>query len=136
MRNILFSGNVKVFDGILTGMLSIFMRTKSTEPYRIYIFTMDVSHLREDFLPVSDEQIAFLNEVAKSYNKENIVIKIDVTDIYKEEFAGCPNEGAYVHHIPCFVCLQIRFRKSRISFFIWMQIFYLTGSRSFYMTLM
>ena len=78
MRNILFSGNVKVFDGILTGMLSIFMRTKSTEPYRIYIFTMDVSHLREDFLPVSDEQIAFLNEVAKSYNKENIVIKIDV----------------------------------------------------------
>ena len=37
----------------------------------------------------------FLNEVAKSYNKENIVIKIDVTDIYKEEFAGCPNEGAY-----------------------------------------
>ncbi len=95
MRNILFSGNVKVFDGILTGMLSIFMRTKSTEPYRIYIFTMDVSHLREDFLPVSDEQIAFLNEVAKSYNKENIVIKIDMTDIYKEEFAGCPNEGAY-----------------------------------------
>ena len=95
MRNILFSGNVKVFDGILTGMLSIFMRTKSTEPYRFYIFTMDVSHLRDDFLPVSDEQIAFLNEVAKSYNKENIVIKIDVTDIYKEEFAGCPNEGAY-----------------------------------------
>ena len=127
MRNILFSGNVKVFDGILTGMLSIFMRTKSTEPYRIYIFTMDVSHLGDDFLPVSDEQIAFLNEVAKSYNKENIVIKIDVTDIYKEEI---------VRHIPCFVCLQIRFRKSRISFFIWMQIFYLTGSRSFYMTLM
>ena len=44
---------------------------------------------------MSDEQIAFLNEVAKSYNKENIVIKIDVTDIYKEEFASCPNEGAY-----------------------------------------
>ena len=42
MRNILFSGNVKVFDGILTGMLSIFMRTKSTEPYRIYIFTIAV----------------------------------------------------------------------------------------------
>ena len=58
MRNILFSGNVKVFDGILTDAVH-FMRTKSTEPYRIYIFTMDVSHLRDDFLPVSDEQIAF-----------------------------------------------------------------------------
>lgn len=95
MRNILFSGNIKVFDGILTCMLSIFMRTRSDEPYRFYIFTMDVSHLREDFVPVSDEQIEFLNDVAKSYNSGNEVIKIDVTDIYMQEFSGCPNEGAY-----------------------------------------
>lgn len=71
MRNILFSGNIKVFDGILTCMLSIFMRTKS------------------------DEQITFLDDVAKSYNKVNEVIKIDVTDLYMSEFSGCPNEGAY-----------------------------------------
>ncbi len=95
MRNILFSGNVKVFDGILTCMLSIFMRTKSDEPYRFYIFTMDVSHLSADFVPVSDEQITFLNEIATSYNSGNEVIKIDVTDIYMQEFSGCPNEGAY-----------------------------------------
>ena len=39
MRNILFSGNVKVFDGILTCMLSIFMRTKSKEPVQVlYIY--------------------------------------------------------------------------------------------------
>ncbi len=79
MRNILFSGNIKVFDGILTCMLSIFMRTRSDELYRFYIFTMDVSHLRADFVPVSDEQITFLDDVAKSYNKANEVIKIDVT---------------------------------------------------------
>ena len=95
MRNILFSGNIKVFDGILTCMLSIFMRTRSDEPYRFYIFTMDVSHLRADFVPVSDEQIAFLDDVAKSYNKANEVVKIDVTDLYMSEFSGCPNEGAY-----------------------------------------
>ncbi len=95
MRNILFSGNVKVFDGILTCILSIFMRTKSDEPYRFYIFTMDVSHLSADFVPVSDEQITFLNEIATSYNSGNEVIKIDVTDIYMQEFSGCPNEGAY-----------------------------------------
>ena len=40
MKNILFSGNVKVFDGMLTCMLSIFMRTKSEEPYNFYIFTI------------------------------------------------------------------------------------------------
>ena len=71
MKNILFCGNIKVFDGMLTCMLSIFMRTKSEEPYHFYIFTMDVSHLREDYVPVSDEQIRFLQEIAESYNKEN-----------------------------------------------------------------
>lgn len=56
---------------------------------------MDVSHLREDYVPVSDEQIRFLQETAETYNKDNIVEKIDVTRIYEEEFANCPNEGAY-----------------------------------------
>ena len=91
MRNILFSGNVKVFDGILTCMLSIFMRTKSKEPYRFYIFTMDVSHLGEDYIPVSDKQISYLDKIAKTYNTQNEVIKIDVTDLYMDEFSGCPN---------------------------------------------
>lgn len=95
MKNILFCGNIKVFDGMLTCMLSIFMRTKSGEPYHFYIFTMDVSHLQEDYVPVSDEQIRFLLETAETYNKDNIVEKIDVTRIYEEEFANCPNEGAY-----------------------------------------
>lgn len=95
MKNILFCGNIKVFDGMLTCMLSIFMRTKSGEPYHFYIFTMDVSHLREDYVPVSDEQIRFLQETAETYNKDNIVEKIDVSRIYEEEFANCPNEGAY-----------------------------------------
>ncbi len=95
MKNILFCGNIKVFDGMLTCMLSIFMRTKSEEPYHFYIFTMDVSHLREDYVPVSDAQIRFLQEIAGSYNRKNTVEKIDVTKIYEEEFASCPNEGAY-----------------------------------------
>lgn len=95
MKNILFCGNIKVFDGMLTCMLSIFMRTKSGEPYHFYIFTMDVSHLREVYVPVSNEQIRFLQETAETYNKDNIVEKIDVTRIYEEEFANCPNEGAY-----------------------------------------
>lgn len=95
MKNILFSGNVKVFDGMLTCMLSIFKRTKSKEPYNFYIFTMDVSHIKPDYLPVSDSQVEFLKQVAKGYNPDNLVTKIDVTDIYMEEFDNCPNENAY-----------------------------------------
>ena len=39
MINILFSGNEKVFDGMLTCMLSIFKRTQTTEPFHFYILT-------------------------------------------------------------------------------------------------
>lgn len=95
MKNILFSGNVKVFDGMLTCMLSIFKRTNSKEPYNFYIFTMDVSHIKQDYIPVSDKQVEFLQQIAKDYNPDNLVTKIDVTDIYMEEFDNCPNENAY-----------------------------------------
>lgn len=95
MKNILFSGNVKVFDGMLTCMLSIFKRTNSKEPYNFYIFTMDVSHIKQDYIPVSDKQVEFLQQIAKDYNSDNLVTKIDVTDIYMEEFDNCPNENAY-----------------------------------------
>lgn len=95
MKNILFSGNVKVFDGMLTCMLSIFKRTNSKEPYNFYIFTMDVSHIKRDYIPVSDKQVEFLQQIAKDYNPDNLVTKIDVTDIYMEEFDNCPNENAY-----------------------------------------
>lgn len=95
MKNILFSGNVKVFDGMLTCMLSIFKRTKSKEPYNFYIFTMDVSHIKPDYIPVSDKQVEFLQQIARDYNPDNLITKIDVTDIYMEEFDNCPNENAY-----------------------------------------
>ncbi len=95
MRNILFCGNVMVFDGALTTMLSMFKRTESSEPFHIFIFTMDVSHLREDYKPITDEQVAFLDGVAKSYNWESLVEKIDVTDLYHQEFDGSPNEDCY-----------------------------------------
>ena len=95
MINILFCGNDKVFDGILTCMLSIFKRTKTNEPFNVYVFTMDVSHLKADYTPVSKELIDYLDSVAKQYNKKNSVKKIDVTKLYMEHFSGCPNEGAY-----------------------------------------
>lgn len=95
MRNILFCGNDKVFDGALTCMLSIFKRTETKEPFCFYIFTMDVSHIKPEYKPFSEEQVQYLEKIAKQYNPENIVKKIDVTDIYKKEFTGCPNEQCY-----------------------------------------
>ena len=93
MVNILFAGNKKVFDGALTELISICNRTK--EPVTCYLFTMDVSRINKDFVCITDEQVAFLNEVVKSKNIENNVIKVDVTELYEKEFGGCKNEGAY-----------------------------------------
>lgn len=95
MINILFCGNDKVFDGMLTTSLSILKRTTTKEPFKFFIFTMDVSHLNKKYVPITDKQVDFLEKVVKSYNNENCVCKIDVTNFYKEDFSGCPNENAY-----------------------------------------
>lgn len=95
MINTLFCGNYKVFDGILSCIISILKRTETKEPFHFYLFTMDVHHLREDYTPITEKQVDFLQKVVKSYNSENLVTKIDVTDLYNKEFANSPNEQCY-----------------------------------------
>lgn len=95
MVNILFCGNSQVFDGMLSCGLSILKRTQSKEPFCFYVFTMDVSHIKKNYVPVTDLQMAFFTDVIRSYNVRNRAIKIDVTDLYQQEFANCPNEDAY-----------------------------------------
>ena len=95
MINIMFCGNRGVFDGALTCALSIMKRSELSEPLRFYMLTMDVSHIKPEYLPISDEQIDFFDRVIKKYDPENSVERIDVTRLYEEEFAGSPNESAY-----------------------------------------
>lgn len=95
MRNILFCGNDKVFDGIITCTLSIVKRTQTTEPFKIFIYTMDLRDLKENYIPISDRQVKFLDNLLKEYNPQNEVTKIDVTLIYNTEFRGSPNEQCY-----------------------------------------
>ena len=95
MINILFCGNDKVFDGMLTTMLSILKRTSTKEPFTFYIFTMDVSDINSKYKALSSEMSEYLEKVAKTYNKENKVKRIDVLDIYNKEFRNSPNESCY-----------------------------------------
>lgn len=95
MINILFCGNDKVFDGMLTTALSILKRTDTKEPFNFYIFTMNVQHLNPKYEELHDNEALFLDKVVKEYNPDNKVIKIDVKDLYMEHFSGCPNEGCY-----------------------------------------
>lgn len=93
--NILFSGNEKVFDGVLTCMLSIVKRTASREPFVFYVMTMDVTHIKPEYTAISQEKIQYLNMVAQQYNRDNRVIRLEVSHLYQQEFANCPNEQCY-----------------------------------------
>lgn len=93
MINILLCGNKKVFDGALSELISITNKTK--EVVNCYIFTMNLSRLKPEYVCIEDSQIEFLNKVVKSKNSQNRVQKIDVTQIYEKEFKNCANEDAY-----------------------------------------
>ena len=71
MINILFSGNEKVLDGVITCMLSIFTRTNTTEPFCFYIYTMDITRIKKEYTAISEDAVAYLNEIAKTYNPLN-----------------------------------------------------------------
>ena len=93
MINLLLCGNKKVFDGALTQLISITNKTK--RDITCYIFTMDVSRIKPDYVSITDEQVEFLEQVVKSKNINNKIVKIDVTDLYEEEFGHCKNGTAY-----------------------------------------
>lgn len=95
MIHLLFCGNDGVFDGVLTCTLSALMRTETREPFCIHIFTMDVSHLDERYVPITSEKTALLERAVKRYNSQSCVTVHDVTPLYMKYFSGCPNEGAY-----------------------------------------
>ncbi len=95
MVNILFCGNAGVFDGMLTAALSILMRTDSLEPTRFFVFTMDLSEVKEKYVPLSSAQTEAFRKAIRSFHPENDVTVIDVGDLYRTHFSGCPNEGAY-----------------------------------------
>ncbi len=95
MINVLFSGNSKVLDGVLTCMLSIFKRSDTKEPFRFYIYTMDITRIKPEYTAIRQEEVEYLENIAKEYNPQNQVIRVDVSEIYEKEFAHCLNEMAY-----------------------------------------
>ena len=95
MIDLLYSGNEKVFDGVLTSLLSIMMRDPSNDEYHVTILTMNLTRLDPDYTPISDKLISFLDSIVKRYNPASSVRKVDVTDLYEEYLGHSPNEGCY-----------------------------------------
>ena len=93
MINILLCGNNKVFDGMLTELISITNRTN--EPIRCIIFTAELTRIKKEYTPLGKEEADFLDNYVKTKNSESEVRLVDVTELYEEEFMKSPNESAY-----------------------------------------
>ncbi len=89
MINLVMCGNRSVFDGMLITILSILKYHKET--ITINVLTMDLREEKEDYIPISDEQVLYLNKIVKTENKDSEVKLIDVTDLFIEEFSNSPN---------------------------------------------
>ena len=94
MINLLFCGSHNVFPGVLTATLSLLEFSKKDEIH-VTVFTMDLSSMDPRFKPISQKQMALLDEVLKESHPGSGVRLVDVGALYKQELAGCPNESAY-----------------------------------------
>lgn len=91
MINLLFAGNNKVFDGILISLLSTIKHTK--EKINTYCLTMDLRDINSKFVPISNAQAIFLEQILKEGNPESKFELIDLTEMFKDEMLDSVNMG-------------------------------------------
>lgn len=87
--SVCYSGNKRVFPGLLLSVLSL---AKFTDrPLHVYALTMDLHEVDPSFIPFSEEQIAVLDAVLKEKNPESAAMRIDVSDKFRAELADGKN---------------------------------------------
>lgn len=93
--DILFCGNDKVFDGVLTAGLSIVRRLDKPRPLTLHIFTMELTRVSADYLPMTADHARVIEKALRRHNPETRVILYDVTQCYEEQLGHNANEGCY-----------------------------------------
>lgn len=93
--DILFCGNDKVFDGVLTAGLSIVRRLKKPRPLTVHIFTMELTRVSPDYLPMTRDHAERIEYALRRHNPETNVVLYDVTDTYEKHLKENANEGCY-----------------------------------------
>lgn len=93
--NILFCGNDKVFDGVLTASLSIVRRLERPRPLTVHIFTMELTRVSPDYLPMTQAHASIIENALQRHNPETTVKLYDVTDSYETHLKHNANEGCY-----------------------------------------
>lgn len=89
MKNVLLTGNNKVFPGICLNVLSILKYTK--EPVHIHIMTIQVSWDNQE--KISLESVNLLRTVVKNKSPESEVSYYDVSKDLEDDFKDSPNKN-------------------------------------------
>lgn len=95
MINLLYSGNGKVFDGVLTSTLSVVKRMERPRPLRVYIYTMTLTRLNPNYTAMNNRHAEFIERALQKYNPDTKVILCDVTELYETHLKQNANEGCY-----------------------------------------
>lgn len=93
--DILFCGNEKMFDGVLTAGLSIVKRMENPEPLTIHIFTMELTRVSPDYTAMNQQHTDIIENALRKHNAETFVKLYDVSHLYEEHLKENPNEGCY-----------------------------------------
>ncbi len=89
MISLLYSGNDKVFKGLLISLVSIAENTK--EALDVHVLTMDLSDIKSNYLPINKEQTDFIEKLLKEQNPESRITRHDLTEKFKSEMLDSPN---------------------------------------------
>lgn len=89
MINLLYCGNLKMFDGIMLSLMSA--ANKSSKPFKAYIMTMDLRQIDERYTAFGQEHINILDTVVKRYNPLNSVVLLDSTNAFLERMQDSKN---------------------------------------------
>lgn len=93
--DILFCGNDKVFDGVLTAGLSIVRRLKKPRPLTVHIFTMELTRVSPNYLPMTRDHADRIEAALRRHNPQTNVVLYDVTNNYEKHLKENANEGCY-----------------------------------------
>ena len=95
MTDILYCGNDKVFDGVLTSGLSIVRRLDAPRPLTIHIFTMELTRVSPNYLPMTRHHADIIETALRRHNPDTHVKLYDVTALYEQHLKQNANEGCY-----------------------------------------
>lgn len=95
MIHLLYCGNDKVFDGILTSALSVVRRMERPRPLTVHIFTMELTRVSPKYTPMEPWHAEVLQTVLRRHNPETYVRLLDMTALYETHLKHNLNEGCY-----------------------------------------